>query len=47
MRAYAERGQPAEAMRIYRQLRQTLSLLLGSQPSPASEQLRQTIASQH
>jgi DNA-binding SARP family transcriptional activator len=46
MRAYANYGQPAEAMRIYRQLRQMLSSLLGSEPSHASEELRRTIASQ-
>ena len=47
MRVYLERGQPAEAMRTYRHLRQMLSVLLGAAPSPTTERLRQSIVVQH
>ncbi len=46
MLTYTQRGQPAEALRVYRQLRQMLSALIGTQPSAASEQLRQSIVGQ-
>ncbi len=39
MRCYQALGRPAEAMTIYRRLRQTLSVVLGIKPSPAAEAL--------
>jgi pentatricopeptide repeat protein len=39
MRCYAARGMHAEALSIYRRLRQQLSIVLGMQPSPSSEAL--------
>lgn len=39
MRCYQALGRPAEAMSIYRRLRQTLSVVLGIKPSPAAEAL--------
>jgi DNA-binding SARP family transcriptional activator len=43
MIAYLEHGQPAEAMRTYRQLQRMLASLLGTPPSAATERLRQSI----
>jgi LuxR family transcriptional regulator, maltose regulon positive regulatory protein len=44
--AYLELGQPTEAMRVYRSLRQMLSVTLGRQPAAATERLRQSILDQ-
>ena len=40
MKAHLQHEQPAEAMRVYRQLRQMLSVLLGTQPAAESDRLR-------
>jgi LuxR family transcriptional regulator, maltose regulon positive regulatory protein len=47
MRTHLAYGEPAEAMRVYRQLRQMLSVLLGIDPSPVSERLRESIVAKH
>jgi len=39
MRCYAARGMRAEALSVYRRLRQQLSVTLGLAPSPSSEAL--------
>ena len=41
--AYVKENQPAEAMRVYRQCRQMLSVLIGASPSPQTEKLRMSI----
>ena len=41
--AYVKENQPAEAMRVYRQCRQMLSVLIGVSPSPETERLRMSI----
>jgi DNA-binding SARP family transcriptional activator len=43
MRCHAAMGRPAEGMAAYRRLRQTLSVVLGVQPSEGSEQLMQLL----
>ena len=43
MRCHAAMGRPAEGMAAYRRLRQTLSVVLGVQPSESSEQLKQLL----
>jgi LuxR family maltose regulon positive regulatory protein len=43
MRAHARQAQFSEALRVYRRLREMLSIVLGVVPSPASEQLKETI----
>ena len=43
MRCYAARGRPAEAVGVYRRLRQTLSVVLGVPPSVASESLHREL----
>ena len=43
MRCHAALGRPAEGMAAYRRLRQTLSVVLGVQPSESSEQLMQLL----
>jgi len=40
MRAYSRRGQHAEAIRVYRRVREMLSMMLGLPPSRETEQLR-------
>ena len=40
MRAYARRGQNTEAIRVYRRLKEMLSIMLGLPPSRETEQLR-------
>ncbi|MGE5170404.1 MAG: BTAD domain-containing putative transcriptional regulator [Rudaea sp.] len=40
MRAWSRRGQHAEAIRVYRRLREMLSIILGLPPSRETEQLR-------
>jgi pentatricopeptide repeat protein len=40
MRALARRGEHAEAIRVYRRLREMLSIILGMPPSRETEQLR-------
>lgn len=46
MRLYTRIGQPAEAMRTYRQCRQMLSILIGSAPSAETEKLKEAIHQQ-
>jgi LuxR family maltose regulon positive regulatory protein len=43
MRCYRDSGKPAEAIGVYRRLRQTLSLVLNIQPNAASEALRRDL----
>jgi pentatricopeptide repeat protein len=43
IRCYSRAGQPAEALRIYRRCRQMLSLVLGIEPSPETDNLIQDI----
>jgi len=43
MRCYAASGRPAEAVGVYRRLRQTLSVVLGVPPSVASESLHREL----
>ena len=43
MRIYTKSGQMAEAMRVYRQCRQMLSVLIGMQPSSETERLKKLI----
>lgn len=43
MRCHAGRGQIAEVASVYRRLRQTLSVILGIEPSAETERLRRTI----
>jgi len=43
MRAYIQAGEHAEAMRVYRQCRQMLSILIGAAPSPETERLKDSI----
>jgi len=43
MRCHAAMGRTAEGMAAYRRLRQTLSVVLGVQPSESSEQLMQLL----
>jgi DNA-binding SARP family transcriptional activator len=43
MRCHAAMGRPAEGIAAYRRLRQTLSVVLGVQPSESSEQLMQLL----
>lgn len=43
MRCYRDSGKPAEAIGVYRRLRQTLSAVLGIQPSTASESLHRDL----
>jgi len=43
MRSYRQLGRLPEALSAYRRLRQTLSVTLGVQPAPASEQLYQSL----
>ena len=40
MRAHTRRGEHAEAIRVYRRLREMLSIILGMPPSRETEQLR-------
>lgn len=40
MRLHMERGEHTEAMRVYRQCRQMLSVLIGTQPAPETERLK-------
>lgn len=46
MRCYAASGKPAEALGVYRRLRQTLSVVLGVAPSAASESLHRQLLQQ-
>lgn len=43
MRAYIRGGENAEAMRVYRQCRQMLSILIGAAPSAETERLKDSI----
>ena len=45
MRAYGRLDRLPEAIGTYRRLRQLLSVTLGVQPAPASEQLYRTLRS--
>jgi LuxR family maltose regulon positive regulatory protein len=44
MRCYRHLNRCAEGLAVYRRLRQTLSVILGVMPSPASEMLRELLA---
>ena len=46
MRCHAATGRSAEGLAVYRRLRQTLSLVLGSKPSTRTEQLVQLLRSE-
>jgi DNA-binding SARP family transcriptional activator len=46
MRCLAQQDRRAEGAAVYRQLRQTLSVVLGIAPSPQSEQLGRTLLGQ-
>ena len=43
MRCHLARGEPAEALRAYRRCREMLSIVLGLQPAPETDTLRQQI----
>jgi DNA-binding SARP family transcriptional activator len=43
MIAYRERGEPAEALNVYRRCRHMLSVVLGAKPSAETEAIRATL----
>jgi DNA-binding SARP family transcriptional activator len=44
MIAYRERGEPAEALNVYRRCRHMLSIVLGAKPSAETEAIRSSLA---